>query len=288
MEPDFIGVIGGRGRMGALMARLFTEAGYEVLIADLKDGPVPPDWAAQCRVLLLAVPIPVLPGLLERLGPYTRRDGVVIDIASVKQEPVEAMLKHCRGEVIGGHPLFGPGVKSLDGQLFFVCPARSKRWLGWWLDLLERFGIRAVEIEPRRHDWLMAHVQVLRHLLLFSFGLSLARLNFDAFGLATLSGPWFNQLVQLLTRQLGQGPDLFADLAGHNSAAAEVAAGFLAAAQEVASAYTENDRQAIIELIGEIADHLPPAGQPHPPPGGRETRPDATGQARALALRAGG
>ncbi|MBW1712985.1 MAG: prephenate dehydrogenase/arogenate dehydrogenase family protein [Deltaproteobacteria bacterium] len=256
MKPEFIGIIGGLGRMGSLMSRLFTEAGYRVLIADIKAGPVSWEPLLRCEVILLAVPIPAMEEVLREIGPRTRPEGVVIDIGSLKEGPIKSMLEHCRGEVIGSHPLFGPSVSSLEEQIFFVCPARAERWQGWFCSFLQDRGARVVEIEPQKHDWLMARVQILRHLLLLTFGLSLRRLEFEVAAQLPLSGPWFSQLVGMLSKQLEQAPDLSADLASHNLAAKKVYDSFFKAAQEVADKFSSQDRQGIIDLIKRVSFHL--------------------------------
>lgn len=249
MEPGFIGIIGGAGRMGSLMARLFVEAGHEVLSIDA-DSP-DRDWArlAECKVIILAVPIGCLGEVLKRVGRRTDPHGVVIDICSLKEEPVRMMLDHCRGEVIGAHPLFGPGVSSLKDQTIFFHPARGDFWLDWFKSFFTKLGSRLVEMDPARHDRLMARVQVLRHVLLFSFGQCLARLNFDLETDLAHSGPWFSGLVEMLQGQLGQAPELYADLALNNPAAPEVMREFVRASVETGMAFSGSDKSRIVELI---------------------------------------
>ena len=256
MEVDFISVIGGLGGMGARMVEFFKGAGYRVKIADVKAGAVDWESAAQSPVLILAVPIPALEGVLEQLGPHTRVDGVVIDISSVKSGPVEAMLKHCRGEVIGGHPLFGPGIDTLRNQVFFVCPVRTVKWIHWFLDFLHSQQARVLDLSPRDHDRLMSRIQVLRHLLLISFGLSLSRLDFDVQNLLPVSGPWFNNLVEMLGIQLRQGPDLYADLALNNPETGEVMDEFLRAADEIFGKVASRDRNGLVDLISQVSSFI--------------------------------
>ena len=40
-------------------------------------------------------------------------NALIMDLTSLKKEPVEAMLKYSEAEVIGIHPLFGPRERSL-------------------------------------------------------------------------------------------------------------------------------------------------------------------------------
>jgi len=256
MKSPTITVVGGLGRMGALMARLFTEAGHEVHIVDTRAGHVSWKKAARNDLVLLAVPIPAMEDVIKAIGPFTREDGVVVDIASIKDAPVRTMLKHCRGEVIGSHPLCGPHVSSLQGQLVFIHPARSTYWFDWYKSFLLTHQANVVEIDPLRHDRLMARVQVLRHVFLLCFGRSLMRLDFDLEGDMPLSGPWFTQLIGMLSHQLQQDPELYADLASHNPAAEEVFNEFVNAADEVTGSFGLGDKSKIVELINEVTSYI--------------------------------
>ncbi len=245
--------------MGSLMARLFREAGYWVEIADRSAEPISWESVARHDVVLVAVPIGELEQVLTKMGPVTREDGVVIDITSLKEVPVRWMLEHCRGEVLGSHPLFGPNVDSLEGQTFFLCPARSGPWSAWFRSFLADRGAVVVAIEPTEHDRLMSRVQVLRHLLLICFGWSLELLRFDEESELPISGPWFSQLVRMLRRQLEQDPNLFADLALNNPYTEEVAAALSFAIGEITRLCRSGDRAELVKLISAVASFVDPS-----------------------------
>jgi len=260
LEPKSIGIIGGMGRMGAMMARFFSEAGYAVEIADTKLGDPCPKSITENDVILLSVPISAIEDVAARIGPLTREDGAVIDIASVKEQPVRSMRRHCRGDVIGSHPLFGPDITSLKDQVVFVCPSGLNHWIDWFVDFFSERGARVVSIDPERHDRLMANVQVLRHFLIICFGRCLMEMNFDLSSDLPVSGEWFSQLVRILSRQLEQSPGLYADLAFHNPAMMEVVEHFLNSARETASLYTARDRSGLVRLYQDISANLFPLG----------------------------
>jgi prephenate dehydrogenase len=255
-EPDFITVVGGGGRMGGLWTEVLTRSGYRVEVMDPRSGPMVRERLADCEVIFVAVPIPLMDRVMAELGPYTPPQGVVIDLCSVKEGPVRSMLAHCQGEVIGAHPLFGPAVGSLQGQTFFICPARGQRWLGWLRRFVQGQGLKPVEMEPRAHDHLMAVVQVLRHMLIFTFGLSLRDLGFDPASQARLLGPWFSQLLAQAENQATQGAELFTDLAFFNPAAEEVCRVYRTAAQTLGQAYGSRDRSALLGTLESVSDYL--------------------------------
>lgn len=252
MKPTSVGIVGAAGRMGSLMARLLQEAGYGVECADTRKDKASAERVAQNDVVILAVPISSLETVVKQIGPFTREDGAVIEIASVKQEPVRFMPEHCRGEVVCSHPLFGPSITSLKDQVVFLCPVEPGRWTEWFRSFFSERGARVVDIGPERHDRLMATVQVLRHLLLFCFGRTLTELNFNLEDDLNVSGPWFSCLVEMLRRQLDQSPNLYADLALHNPAVNEVARRFIEAANEAGTLFESLDGDGIKNYISQI------------------------------------
>lgn len=247
-----IGIIGGKGRMGRWLERRLRRTGHPVRIADISEGPLPVDFVQSCQVLILAVPLAAVEQVMASIGPLTRPDHLIMDIASLKAKPLMSMLAHSRGEVIGTHPLFGPATRSLVGQVVFVCPGRGRRWLAWLRRLLEMGRAEMVQMEPERHDRLMAQVQTLRHLLLVSLGRALMRLGFDPAQDLDRSGPWFQTLMALLARQVKQPPELYADLALYNPAGPEAMQALADSLREVAACLTSGDRGGLLRLMEEV------------------------------------
>ncbi len=242
--------------MGRLFVKLFRQAGYRVEVGDRSSDPGSMQSLAQHDIVFLAVPISAVEHVTLEIGPWTVPAGATIDIASVKEGPLRSMLSHCRGEVIGSHPLFGPSIETVEGQVVFICQARSSQWIGWYRAFLLAQGAKVVDIEPDRHDRIMAVAQVLRHLVLFCLGGSLARLEFDLDTDLPLSGPWSSQLVGMLKHHLGQSPELYAELGLHNTHVPRVVDAFLETATELCTSYDNRDRAAMVKTIGEIAGYF--------------------------------
>lgn len=248
-----VGIIGGRGRMGRWLGGRLRQGGHEVLVADAGQEHLLPEIAAACPVLVLAVPIPAVAVVMERVGPFTRPDGVVLDIASLKAEPLRLMLHEARGEVIGTHPLFGPSAPSLQGQLVFLCPGRGRRWLGWLRGWLEQGGAQAVEMEALAHDRLMAQVQSLRHMLLLGLGQALMEAGFDFARDLPLAGPWFSSLAGLLQQQARQPAELYADLALNNPAALPVVRALAESLTRAAACLAAGDRAGLVAMLDQVS-----------------------------------
>jgi prephenate dehydrogenase len=238
--------------MGRLMDRLFREAGCSVVLADALSGPIQWELLGKNDVIVLAVPISAVDQVVRAVGPHTREDGLVVDVASLKEAPVRSMLENCRGDVIGSHPLFGPHVTSLQGQLVFTCSARSDRWGNWFREVWENQGAVVEEIDPAAHDRLMGTVQVLRHALVFCFGRTLMRLGFDPAAELHHSGPWFSQLVAMLRNQLDEHAALYPELAFPNESTDMVLSVLNQSVDEICATYQARDREGLIRMIDDL------------------------------------
>lgn len=248
--------------MGRFFRELFRSAGLSVSIEDPKLGSV--DWrsAGLCDVILLTTSLSTLDEAARQIGPFTRPEAAVIDIASLKAAPLRAMLRHCRGEVAGSHPFFGPTVGSLRDRLVFICPGRGRHWTDWYRTFLEEQGARVVPIDPEHHDKLMATVQTLRHLLLVCLGKTLMRTDFDLDTNLPLSGEWFSLLVDMLTHQMCQEPELYAQLAARNPYVPSVLHAFEQSVKETIEPARAGDAQRLIDVMNELRAYVRPGDKP--------------------------
>ena len=123
-----IGIIG-FGRFGRLMARYLSPDGQvrghdphvspEAIAA---VGAAPATIGEVCRsdIVILAVPISHLQGLLSAIRPHLPPETLVVDVCSVKEQPVRWMqeLLPETVDILGTHPMFGPdsAAGSLEGR----------------------------------------------------------------------------------------------------------------------------------------------------------------------------
>ena len=222
MKNFDIGIIGGRGAMGAWFAAFFRNCGYRVRIADRDSGPTLPELAARCSVVVVSVPIGATNDVIEEVGPHMRKDALLMDLTSLKAAPVAAMLRASVSEVIGLHPLFGPDVPSLEGQNIVVCPGRGETWLPWLRELIESNGAHIVVATPEKHDAMMALIQGLTHLNTMVMGLVLRDTGVDPAELDLFSTPVFRARQAMIEKVFHQNPRMYAEILTGNPGMAEV------------------------------------------------------------------
>jgi prephenate dehydrogenase len=215
MEKFPIGIIGGAGGMGRWFGAFFEQAGYTVHVSGLASGPRPAEMAATCPVVIVSVPIGVTETVIREVGPHMKKDSLLMDLTSLKAGPVRAMLEASASEVVGLHPLFGPGVTSLKGQNVVLCPARAARWLPWVQDTFGKKGATLIETTPERHDEVMAVVQALNHLNTLVLGLSLREAGISREELERFSTPLFRARLEAV-ENLFSHPQLYAEIIAGN------------------------------------------------------------------------
>jgi chorismate mutase/prephenate dehydrogenase len=257
--PRTVAVVGGRGGIGRVMVRLFEDLGHRVLVADLETDLAPGDAAAAADVTVVSVPIDVTEAVVAEIGPRVRPEAVLVDVTSVKAGPVAAMLAataRSGAGVVGTHPMFGPGVHTLQGQRVVLCRGRGDAWYDWAAAAFTARGLAVTETTAERHDRAMAVVQVLTHFQTQVYGLALARLE-PALGMSldetlALTSPAYLLELFVAARHFAQSPALYGPIEMRNPRTGEVTAAFRAAAEEVAGVLEAGDRVGFEALFAEV------------------------------------
>jgi prephenate dehydrogenase len=217
MTPK-VAIIGGRGLMGRWFQRFFESQGLEVLVADKHTPQTPEEVARLADVVVLSVPIPQVEAVVRQVAPVMRPEAALMDLTSVKQVPLATMLDHFSGEVVGTHPLFGPGESSMAGLTIALCPGRGERWFNWLKDLLENAGARVRVTTATEHDRLMSVVQGLAHFTLIALEMAIRELGVAPQDLEDFSTPTFSTLHNLARRLFSQDAKLYACIQLQNPA----------------------------------------------------------------------
>ncbi|WP_202839674.1 prephenate dehydrogenase [Luteimonas saliphila] len=170
MTPSpLIGIVGSAGTYGRWLRGFFERRmGLQVIGHDPGDagGQTPEALLERADVLLFATPIRSTAALVDeyvRLSAGREAGRLWLDITSIKQGAVEAMLRS-RAEVVGLHPMTAPPkAPTLKGRVLVVCEARVDRWRPWLQGLLEALEGECVHAGAERHDRMMALVQAMVH-----------------------------------------------------------------------------------------------------------------------------
>lgn len=200
-------VIGSRGRMGGLFLSRMEAAGVTVTgvdqpLQEARLDKVLPDQ----DLLLLAVPAPAMADVLAECCPHCAPGSILMDVCSVKVQPLGLMLQHHPGPVVGTHPLFGqdPG----DDPRVAVTPGRDTSAAQAVTVLMTRLGFTPFQTTPEIHDRAMAAVQGLNFVTTCAY---LAALAGDDTTLEFLT-PSFRRRLEAARKMITEDAGLFADL----------------------------------------------------------------------------
>jgi chorismate mutase/prephenate dehydrogenase len=247
-----VAVIGGAGRMGRRLVQLFADLGHTVLVADVDTPLAPVEATRAADVTVVSVPIDRTEAVIREVGPHVPPRGLLMDVTSLKAAPLQAMLEATSAAVLGTHPLFGPGVHTLQGQRVVLCRGRGDMWAAWVTRMLEARGLLVVEAEAEAHDRIMALVQVLTHFQTQVMGVALARLGVPLADTLPFTSPSYLLELYVTARHFGQDPALYGPIEMRNPRTEMVTAAFQAAAQEVAAVLATGDQTRFAALFAEV------------------------------------
>lgn len=204
-------IVGGKGQMGRLFEKMLTLSGYQVQILDKGDWDNAEAMLANAGMVIISVPIHLTEQVIGELPPLPQ-DCILVDLASVKNKPLQAMLAAHSGPVLGLHPMFGPDSGSLAKQVVVWCDGRQPEAYQWFLEQIQVWGARLHRISAVEHDQNMAFIQALRHFATFAYGLHLAEENVQLDQLLALSSPIYRLELAMVGRLFAQDPQLYADI----------------------------------------------------------------------------
>jgi len=265
-------IIGGYGGMGRIFARFFKDEGFKVCISgptESKGIKAAEELGVEyirdnvkavenADVVMVTVPIDITVNVIKEVGPHIKEGALLLDDTSVKKEPCKAMEKFSgkNVEVIGTHPVFGPRVGSIDGQIFVLTPIRGSKWLGWLQEKLETHKARVVVSTPEEHDRIMAVVQGLTHFTYISTGKTLQELGIDVKKSRQFSSPIYELMLDMIGRIIGQDPKLYAEIQMQNPEVLKVHKVFIKTAEKLSSIVRKKDEKHFVELMVDSAKHF--------------------------------
>jgi prephenate dehydratase/prephenate dehydrogenase len=163
-KSPVIGIVGGNGKMGRLFAEFFCDRGITALISDINTKLSNKNLVEKSDIVIISVPIDKTEKLIKEILPYFKKGSAITDFTSVKEMPINAMMKaKTRVEVFGMHPMFGNS-NPIPGQTIILCPTKKTgKWYEWMKNFLGSNGANIKIMTPKEHDRVMAVAQDLIH-----------------------------------------------------------------------------------------------------------------------------
>jgi len=264
-------IVGGTGETGSWFARYFKDRGFRVSVWG-PSGKVEvadklgvdfahhlEDEVRKSDILLLSVPIKETVQVIEDLAPLMKPGGLLMDVTSLKSDPMKAM-RECAPqgvEVLGSHPMFGPTMRDIVGQTVILVPeeGRCERWLPIIKEIFEGGGANVEIVSADDHDEIMAVVQALTHFAYISVGATLKALNFDVSKSRKFMSPVYEIMIDFVGRILAQSPELYASIQ-ENPKARRVRETYINECLRLAEIADRGDICGFEEIMNAAADHF--------------------------------
>ncbi len=246
-------IIGGKGQLGGLFARMFTLSGYQVKVLGSQDWHRADEILDGAGLVVVTVPIHLTEGVIEKLGNLPQ-DCILCDLTSIKSKPLNAMLRVHQGPVIGLHPMFGPDVPSLAKQVIVYCDGRGEEQYQWLLKQFVIWGASLCQIDAEEHDHGMTLIQALRHFTSYAYGLHLSKENPNIDKLMQLSSPIYRLELAMVGRLFGQDPNLYGDIILSSQENIDMIKRFHQRFGEAIQVLDNHDKAAFIDSFNQVGD----------------------------------
>lgn len=227
-----IGIIG-LGSFGRFLAeQLEPHARVLVYSASGKDSPwkATLEQVAAADYILPTVPLEAYRQTLELLKPHMSPHTTIVDVCSVKEEPVQIIQDILPEQpIVATHPMFGPqsASESLVGHTVVMCPEVSSPTAYKTIkNFLASVDLGIVEMSCVEHDQEIATVQGLT----FFVARILDDMQIHRMKLFT---PSFHRLLSLAELERQHSPELFETIQKGNPYTRGVRREFLDAAQRL-------------------------------------------------------
>lgn len=246
-------IVGGGGQMGRLFEKMLTLSGYQVRILEKDDWRRASDLLTDAGMVIISVPIHLTEQTIARL-PTLPEDCILVDLTSVKNGPLQAMLAAHSGPVLGLHPMFGPDSGSLAKQVVVYCDGRQPEAYQWFLEQIQVWGALLHRSSAVEHDQNMAFIQALRHFATFAYGLHLSKENVQLEQLLALSSPIYRLELAMVGRLFAQDPQLYGDIIMSSDSNIELIKRYYQCFGEAIKLLESGNKQPFIDSFAQVAD----------------------------------
>lgn len=253
-EPKNILIVGAKGGMGSLYARIARQSDHNVHAIDKHNWHELKEIAADLDLAIISVPINVTVDVINRLTPKLSKNTILADFTSNKSKPIAAMKAAHKGPILGLHPMHGPDVQNLSKQLMVVCPVQQENECRWIVDQAKLWGMRIVEADPEKHDHVMHMVQGLRHFVALLHGSFMQTYDLKPQDILDYSSPIYRAELMMTGRIFAQSAELYADIVFANKERRELLLKFIEHNAKLAEMVQNDDREGFIKEFEAVTD----------------------------------
>lgn len=267
-----IAVIGGTRGLGKWIATFLSRKGFEIVVTgrnkitgDSVSRKLGVEYiqdnikaASIADIVIISVPIDATSDTIREIGPVIKEGSLIMDVTSVKKEPSKIMQEYAaKGvEVLPCHPMFGPRIRTLDGQVIVLTPIKTGKWYNKVFNFLESENARIIVTTPDIHDRMMSIVQGLTHFAYISIARTIEKLDIDIKESRKFASPIYNLMLDTIARITAQNPYLVYSIQTKNSYIKETHETFLKTFTELKDLISTENQEEFVSSMSSAAKHL--------------------------------
>ena len=267
-----IAVIGGTRGLGEWIAKFLKSRGFDITVTGRDEmagervsKKLGVDYtssntnaASQADIVIVSVPIDVTSSAIKEVAPVMKEGSLIMDVTSVKEEPSRLMQEYAPNgvEVLPIHPMFGPRIRSLDGQVIVVAPTNKGKWYNKVYNFFKEENARIIVTTPEIHDRMMSVVQGLTHLTYISIAATIERLDVDIKESRNFASPIYDLMVDMIARIVAQNPYLYYSIQTHNRYTKKTHKTFISIYKELNEMISSGNEEGFVKVMGSAAKHM--------------------------------
>ncbi|QJC29760.1 bifunctional chorismate mutase/prephenate dehydrogenase [Enterobacteriaceae endosymbiont of Plateumaris pusilla] len=245
-------IIGGKGSMGKLFKKMLILSGYKVDILEKEDWNNNIDnFFLDIKMIIISVPISSLDDVIRKL-PTLSKKCILVDVTSIKNKPIQKMLKKHNGPVLGLHPMFSPDNNVLAKKLIIYCHGRYPESYDWFLNQIKIWGVKLKCIDKIEHDKYMFFIQSLRYFSIFVHGFHLYTENIKLKELLKFTSPVYNIDLIMTGRFFSQNPNLYTDIIMSSNKNKKLIKHYLKKSNYILSLIEQENKTELIKIFYKI------------------------------------
>jgi prephenate dehydrogenase len=216
------------------------------------------DAVSSADIVILSIPINAVSTVMPEIAPFLNKGSLIMDVTSVKEKPAEIMQKYVPEgvEIIPTHPLFGPRIRSLDGQVVVLTPTNKGKWFEKVYNFLLKENARVIVTNPQNHDKMMSIVQGLTHFAYIGIAATIEKLHIDVKESRKFASPVYGLMVDMIARIVAQNPYLYYSIQTENRYIKETHETFISVYRDLNNMILNKDEEGFVQLMGSAAKHL--------------------------------
>ncbi len=267
-----IAIIGGTRGLGKWIASFLKEKGCRVTITsrdELSGNAVAKKLgveyssdnqkiAGESDVIIISVPIESTESVIKQVAPHMSKGSLLMDVTSVKEKPAILMQEYLAegAYFLPSHPMFGPRVRSLEGQVIVLTPLQESEWFNSVFKFLEDHKARVLVTTPEKHDEMMSVVQVLTHFAYISISSAIKKLNLDIKESRKFASPIYNLMLDIISRIVAQNPYLVYSIQTQTDFAYQAREIFMETINELNDMLINNNQTEFVNAMSSAAKNM--------------------------------